>query len=43
MTWQLFDAEILGNQAQILLDDQFITDNPGDLSCYHSLYSDEKN
>lgn len=30
MTWQLFDAEILGNQAQVLLDDQFITDNPGE-------------
>lgn len=29
MTLQLFDAEILGNQAQALLNDQFITDNPG--------------
>lgn len=29
MTWQLFDTEILGNQAQVLVDDQYITDNPG--------------
>jgi hypothetical protein len=30
MTWQLFDIEILGNQAQVLVDDQYITDNPGE-------------
>jgi hypothetical protein len=29
MTWQLFDIEILGNQAQVLLDDQYVADNPG--------------
>lgn len=30
MTWQLFDKEIVGNQAQVLLDDQFVSDNPGE-------------
>ena len=30
MTWQLFDATIIGNQAQVLLDDQFVSDNPGE-------------
>jgi len=30
MTWQLFDIEILGNQAQVLVDDQYIADNPGE-------------
>lgn len=30
MTWQLFDATIVGNQFQVLLDDQFISDNPGE-------------
>ena len=30
MTWQLFDIEIVGNQAQVLLDDQFVSDNPGE-------------
>lgn len=29
MTWQFFDTEIPGNQAQVLLDDQFVSDNPG--------------
>ena len=30
MTWQLFDATIIGNQAQVLLDDQLVSDNPGE-------------
>lgn len=30
MTWQLFDIEIIGNQSQVLLDDQYISDNPGE-------------
>ena len=30
MTWQLFDATIVGNQSQVLLDDQFVSDNPGE-------------
>jgi len=30
MTWQLFDKEILGNQAQVLVDDQYIIENPGE-------------
>lgn len=30
MTWQLFDSEILGNQSQVLLDDQFVSENPGE-------------
>lgn len=31
MTWQLFDIAIIGNQSQVLLDDQYISDNPGAL------------
>ena len=30
MTWQLFDSTIVGNQSQVLLDDQFVSDNPGE-------------
>ena len=30
MTWQLYDTEILGNQSQVLLDDNFVGDVPGD-------------
>ena len=30
MTWRLFDTTIIGNQSQILLDDQFAADIPGD-------------
>lgn len=30
MTWQLFDTTIVGNQSQVLIDDQFIADNPGE-------------
>ena len=29
MTWQLFDTTLAGNQFQVLLDDQYISDNPG--------------
>ncbi len=29
MAWQLFDTTIVGNQSQVLLDDQYIADNPG--------------
>lgn len=30
MTWQLFDTEILGYQAQVRLNDQFADYNPGE-------------
>lgn len=30
MTWQLFDTTIVGNQSQVLLDDQFVADMPGE-------------
>ena len=30
MTWQHYDTEILGNQSQVLLDDNFVGDIPGD-------------
>ncbi len=30
MTWQLYDTEILGNQSQVLLDDNFVGEIPGD-------------
>lgn len=30
MTWQLFDIEIVGNQSQVLVDDQYISDTPGE-------------
>lgn len=30
MSWQLFDTSIVGNQSQILLDDQFVADIPGE-------------
>ncbi|HQS56973.1 MAG TPA: hypothetical protein PLU16_08535 [Gallionellaceae bacterium] len=30
MTCQLFDTEILGDQAQVLLNDQFAGYNPGE-------------
>ncbi len=30
MTWQLYDTEILGNQSQVLLDDNFVGDLPAD-------------
>lgn len=30
MTWQPFDTTIIGNQSQVLLDDQFIGDTPGE-------------
>jgi hypothetical protein len=29
MAWQLFDTTIIGNQSQVLLDDQYISDKPG--------------
>lgn len=30
MTWPLFDTEIFGYQAQVLLNDQFAGYNPGE-------------
>lgn len=30
MTWQLFDTTVVGNQSQILLDDQYLTELPGE-------------
>lgn len=30
MTWQLYDTEILGNQSQVLLDDSFVGELPGE-------------
>lgn len=30
MTWQLYDTEILGKQSQVLLDDSFVGNIPGD-------------
>ncbi len=30
MAWQLFDTTIIGNQSQILLDDQYLADIPGE-------------
>ena len=30
MAWQLFDTTIVGNQSQVLLDDQYVSDNPGE-------------